>query len=533
MKSAAAINVLAAALLIAAVFLTFGGTLSGQFVWDDHLKVQGIAGRPADALHAEFWQKTHIESRASGLFRPLSVLTLLVDRRLWGEGPAGYHRTNVALHAAACVLLFLLLRLLLDDPLAALFGALFWGVHPLRAESVAFISGRTDVLAGCFALAGYVVLLTAVRRQRSPAGAAAFGALLFAIELAALLSKESALFALFAAPALVWAVRAPERPFDKRAFAGGLGGAALAVAPYAFLRVRAVGALPARIDARFLLHGFPIAAWKYLGLHFHFAGLAPYYTQPQSLWLTVAAWAGWLGVGALVVVLAYRGQRRPLLAALLYGVCLAPASGLAPLAMVVADRYTYLSGVAVALALALLLRRAFRLPRGLHTAAIAAAIGVVAVVGVAGRRQAAIWHDDVSLWTAAARRNPDHYLPAMNLGAALLEAGRADDARRACEQADFLTDHEYPKALMGLGAAAWASGRIDEAENAFAAAAAKGEYLDAALPALAKIALFKRDEAAAAAYLHRAEAAGACGAECRGLLARLQAGAPEAGDGKK
>src|SRR5262249_35014246 len=79
-----------------------------------------------------------------GPWQPLSWLSLAVDHALWGLNPAGYHLTNLVLHAASAALLFVLARrLLLRAGLSevaaesgAAVGALLWAIHPLRVESV-------------------------------------------------------------------------------------------------------------------------------------------------------------------------------------------------------------------------------------------------------------------------------------------------------------------------------------------------------------------------------------------------------------
>ena len=87
----------------------------------------------------------------AGNWHPLTWLSHLLDCSIYGvENPGGHHLTNVLLHAASAILLFLALRRMTGDfwPIA-LVAALF-AVHPLRVESVAWIAERKDVLSGLF-----------------------------------------------------------------------------------------------------------------------------------------------------------------------------------------------------------------------------------------------------------------------------------------------------------------------------------------------------------------------------------------------
>lgn len=154
-------------ILLLAVFgasaLAFAPSLGAGFVWDDSLVVTGnydFRGLDASRLH---WMAT--TSRA-GHYQPLTWLSLALDFER-SAGPTGaaleaapFHATNVALHALFAVVLYLLafalLRRALPDAsaasvwLAAAFAALFHAVHPLRCESVCWVTERRDVLSGLF-----------------------------------------------------------------------------------------------------------------------------------------------------------------------------------------------------------------------------------------------------------------------------------------------------------------------------------------------------------------------------------------------
>jgi len=107
-----------------------------------------------------------------GHYIPLTWMTFGVDYAVWGMNPAGYHLTNLLLHCANAVLFYFMALGLLrasvpglrDDGSSALalgsgFATLLFAVHPLRAESVAWITERRDVLSGLFYLAAVVAYL--------------------------------------------------------------------------------------------------------------------------------------------------------------------------------------------------------------------------------------------------------------------------------------------------------------------------------------------------------------------------------------
>jgi len=98
-----------------------------------------------------------------GHWTPLAWLTLGLDYVVWGMNPFGYHLTSLLWHAASAALVFVvaerLLRRVWPDAgagvlrLGAVTAALFFALHPLRVESVAWITERRDVVSGFFYLA--------------------------------------------------------------------------------------------------------------------------------------------------------------------------------------------------------------------------------------------------------------------------------------------------------------------------------------------------------------------------------------------
>lgn len=138
--------------------LVFGRTIRHEFVnYDDDVYVyenalvsdgltwQGIAAAFTGS-HARNWH-------------PLTTLSHMLDSQLFGLRPSGHHATSVLLHTAAVLLLFGVLRDMTGTFWRSAFVAALFAVHPLRAESVAWISERKDLLSGVFlmlAIAAYV-----------------------------------------------------------------------------------------------------------------------------------------------------------------------------------------------------------------------------------------------------------------------------------------------------------------------------------------------------------------------------------------
>jgi tetratricopeptide (TPR) repeat protein len=135
--------------LAAIVWAVFGQTRHFEFVnYDDPdyvfanpLTNQGLS------WHNVVWAFTH-ENRHEWF--PVTYVTRMLDSQLYGSGPGGPHLTNVLLHAATAILLFLVLRKLTGAFWRAALVAAVFAIHPLRVESVAWVVERKDVLSGLF-----------------------------------------------------------------------------------------------------------------------------------------------------------------------------------------------------------------------------------------------------------------------------------------------------------------------------------------------------------------------------------------------
>jgi tetratricopeptide (TPR) repeat protein len=142
-------------LIVAALFLLTAGvflpTVRYRFVgWDDPVYVyenphvlEGLTGTNVRWA----FQNTQVS-----LWLPLTWLSLQLDATLFGPGPAGFHFTNILLHALNAGLVFLVLRRMTGAVGRSALVALLFALHPLRVESVAWVTERKDVLSLCFAL---------------------------------------------------------------------------------------------------------------------------------------------------------------------------------------------------------------------------------------------------------------------------------------------------------------------------------------------------------------------------------------------
>ena len=146
-------------LLIGVVVLIYGRTIGFEFVpYDDPAFVIGNGyvneGLTRDGL---LWAFAYVDggkalfhSGTANLWHPLTWVSHMVDVEVFGLNAGGHHLTNVLLHCLNGLLVFVLFSRLLKNDLLGFFVALLFVVHPLRVESVAWVSERKDVLSGAF-----------------------------------------------------------------------------------------------------------------------------------------------------------------------------------------------------------------------------------------------------------------------------------------------------------------------------------------------------------------------------------------------
>ncbi len=409
------------ALLAAATFAVFAGALrcgwvlldDPQYVLDNPHINRGW--RFDDAL----WFLSHSHG---GNWHPLTSWSHLLDVQLFGLAPAGPHAVNLLLHVLNAVLLaWVLFRLTGGWWRSVLVAALF-ALHPLRVESVAWISERKDVLSGLF----FLLAVEAYRRWAVRPGRARQALLMVTFALG-LMSKPMLVTLPFVLVLLdVWplgrlrgmprnpAFRAPVRPLmgliAEKWPLFALSGASAVVT---FLVQRGGGAVasvgltsPARRISNAL-----IAYWRYVEKTFWPHDLAIFYPYSRVIEYAVAAAvaAGLVGVTALFL---WQARRRPYLLVgwFWYLGMLVPVIGLLQVGgQAYADRYTYLPTIGLVVALVWLAADLAARSRPGRAVAVAASSLALAGLSAATVRQVGHWKNSRTLFEhtlAVTRDNP-------------------------------------------------------------------------------------------------------------------------------
>jgi tetratricopeptide (TPR) repeat protein len=404
----------AGGLLALLTFVVFAGTLSGQFVFDD---IPQILENPF-ITNAHFWRRIFLGSvwsfRGAGehdnFYRPLQFVIYWLLYRANGPNPAVFHLFQLLLCAGTTWLVFQVGRELIRNDLAAFGGALLWALHPQHVETVAWVSALPDAGAACFAILGFLFFLRAEKGADGAWGRYALAALAY---FPALLFKESAL----TFPLLVlvyWFFFPGSSTWKQKAVRWLPLGMALAV--YVAIRSGALGGFSQAPQAFKFSRDIFAAALGLLGQHarifFWPVRLSAFrvFDLARSLH---SPWP-WLVLLGIVAALVLR-RRQPLLGFLViwWLVTLAPCLDVRIVSFPVADRFSYLPSVGLALAVACLLL--VELPQLFPMRRLAPALaGIIAFGSIAYAVQdvplVPTWNNNVALWTYSLYASPDSAL---------------------------------------------------------------------------------------------------------------------------
>ncbi|MEP6733376.1 MAG: tetratricopeptide repeat protein [bacterium] len=415
-----------------------------------------------------------------GHYVPLSWMTLGLDYTFWTMQPIGYHLTNVVLHAANATLVYFLARRLiergdreaLDQRLAtaaAVFAALVFSLHPLRVESVAWVTERRDVLSLFFMLTS---TLAYMRMTDAAAQRARWYVASLALAICALLSKATAMT--LPAVLLILDVYPLKRlghvtgwwtPSAKRVYAE--------LVPFAVCSVAAIAlSIVALHPPQQLLLGQKLAISAF-GLAFYLwktmvpLGLAPLYQMPRSLALGSAPFVASYIVVAMLFGAAWRArQRRPAVTAALiaFTVIVLPMLGVVQNGpQIAADRYTYHAAPALAILAGAAVVQFARWNARVVAGACVVMLGAMSALTW---RQIAVWHDSATLWSRVLEVDPNSSIAHSSWASLLFAEGRLDEATEHSARAVEL-DPDDPQARNALGTAFARRGKLDEAVQQF------------------------------------------------------------------
>jgi tetratricopeptide (TPR) repeat protein len=431
------------------VFIVFGQTLGhgfvnyddNDYVYDNPMVSGGLSAKSV------VWAFT---TKHANNWHPVTWISHMIDCQLYGLRAGGHHFTNVLLHAGAVIMFFLLLARATGAVWRSAFVAVVFAIHPLRAESVAWIAERKDVLSGLFFVLTLRAYFSYASRPKSMARYALVGVLMAMGLMAKPMLVTTPLILLLLD---YWPLKRTESlrkliaekvPFLILSAASCV---ATVIAQQSGIQSSSAVPFSLRIGNAFLSIGV------YLRQTFIPVGLAAFYPLPlHSLPLLEVVLSASLVVG--ISALAWWQRRaRPwfFVGWSWFVVMLIPALGILQVGdQAHADRYTYLPQIGLCIAVTWLAAEclaAWRLG-AVFTGGLVCVI--VAALTAAATKQTAYWKSDEALWNHALQCTTGNYVAHFNLGNAFREQGRMNDALAEFQSAVSIRA-DYPQAQNNLG----------------------------------------------------------------------------------
>ena len=402
----------------------------------------------------------------AGYWIPVTWLSYMADFSLWGDGPRGFHFTNVMLHAANALLLFLVFFRLTACPWRSFLVAAFFAAHPLNVESVAWISERKGLLCAFFSFAS---LLAYESYARKP-GFVRYVPVFLAAALAMMSKPVAVVLPVLFLILDFW----PLERFSGPGFKNSAGRLALEKAPVFALSLvlgvvtvmahSAFGALKSDLSLSLRVQNAVISYALYLKKFVWPFDLAVFYPHPAGgISMITAASCALLLIAATLIFFQLSTKRPQVLAGWLWFLlALLPAMGLAQAGgQAMADRFAYIPLVGVFFAIS------FSLPdasKGLNRLIPVICAAVLFFFASATVRQVSYWESPTALFGRAAAVTTGNYYAENRLGLALSEKGEAGEATEHFQKAAAL-EPGYAAARNNLAGAYMANGEFDRAAD--------------------------------------------------------------------
>jgi len=437
-------------------FLAYANSLKGEFLYDDEYLVRSNT-------YITDWSNTgriFTEYIGAGggidfrFYRPVQILTYLIDYSLWKLDARGYHLTNILLHIGAAVCVFLFFIIIGAGWPSSFTGAVLFLLHPIHTEAVSYISGRADCLALIFLMLSLVFYIRAVRTDKP-----FFYIIMFFGYFLALLSKESAL--VFSALALIYHYALKERLKIKPFFY-----ILLATILYVGLRLSVLRDAPIKIAPQPFferLPGFLAAVTNYtrllvvpFGLHMEYGIKTFRFTDPQAI----------IGMAIFVSAITAAIQIRKINGLVSLGLlwifaALLPVSNVIyPVNAYMAEHWLYVPSVGFFLSLAIFLKY---LRKKFFIFFMVVILALPAFYIYLTAKQNGYWKDPMTFFKRTLQYSPHSYRLYNGLGVKYDEAGDKAMALAAYKRSIELN----PKnafALNNLGQLYISMGRNEEAE---------------------------------------------------------------------
>ena len=435
-------------LLLVITIIVFSPALKNGFNYDDdiYLKenrfIKSFSLYNVEKLFTSFF---------AGNYQPLSVATYLFEYKFFGLNPQPYHFTNIILHLLNCLLVFWLFYLISGRSLRAWIVAILFAIHPLRVESVAWISERKDVVYAFFFLCACIAYLYYLKDKEKKK----FYSLALLMFVFSLLSKPMAItlpLVLFVFDYFLGRKFSKNLYLDKLPFfiLSLLFGAVTLFSQYSGGGIRQEN-LFAFWD-KIMNAGYAVVF--YLNKIFLPSGLLCLYPLPDKTAKLVSLLLLAILSGSAVIYFKKTHSKKMIFGCVFFLVTLLPVLQFIPLgSTLVSDRYTYIPALGIfyliSEAIIWLFEVRVKYAKVLRILLVSALITAMGILSYLTYNRCKVWRDGITLWSDVLKKYPG-FVTALNNRGYL-----------------FAMNKEYDLALADLKKAASIKSGYKESRNAY------------------------------------------------------------------
>lgn len=452
------------ALIVIIGVMVYANALGGGFIYDDSRLVK-------NNVYIKQWSNlskvftSDIGSGAGSIYfhynfyRPVQMLTYMVDYSLWGLTPFGYHLTSLLLHIAVAIALYFLVSIIFKSRAIAFFTSAIFTVHPLHTEAVSYIAGRADMLAGLFMLLFLIFYIKNLDFANPQ-----FLIIAISSYILACLSKEYSL-------TVVLLVFLYHYAFRKKIKWSSMGAVLAVTLIYIFLKATVFnfpvvskpssGALFARLP------GFFIAFGEYIRLLVLPFGLHMEYGSPLFKIYDPRVFAGIAALAAMIWVACKMRSKNDLIffSIAWYILALLPVSNLLPINAFMSEHWLYVPSMGIFALAGYGLDYLYE-KRGLKFIALAALSCIVLFYGALTVMQNGYWKDSITFYERTLKYSKDNGRIYSNLATEYMNEGQHEKAIEVYKKAVAnMTDSAG--AYNNLGIAYSNLGRNEEAISSY------------------------------------------------------------------
>ncbi len=431
------------AVILMGSYLMLGGVLDNEFTnWDDHDYV--VENEDIKQLNlrtiSSFFSENYV-----GLYTPLTLVSFAVDYQLFGLDPTGFHLTSLIVHLLNTALVYLLILTLFHSRAMSIVVAVFFSIHPLNIETVAWISSRKDLL---FVLFYLLSLLAYISYKKN--GKLLWIVLSFVCFILSGLSKPTALTLPLV---LILIDYVKDTQISLRHFVNKLHFFLVSAALFIVGLISALKVNPFNVKPfgynfieEVILALYSLGYYVYHAIFPHQLTNFHAYPYNDNSWIGAEYWIGAIFFMGFIALLIYfrKKEKKYLFALLFFLITILPVFRIAPTGFpIVSERYFYLSSVGIIAFISFWVINHWNIFFVRLMTVFSASLLIVWFIKLDLQR-IRDWETSISLWSKTVEVNPDIYLAQMKLGDAYAARGNERLALQAYQNSLMIYDENAP-----------------------------------------------------------------------------------------